>query len=373
MLGETVERIQRLIAGSGLNQAAFAAKAGLDASKFSKSMNGVRRFTSLELARIADVGDVTVDWLLGVDKSVPALAARTRESAATSEAQAIAEADRLAQHWSDLASLGYRQPSTVLDAVPQRGLSIDQGHRLAELALARAADRGVEPWRVRDLSTVVEGVFGIDVRIMRFPRGYEGLSWADDNSRLMVVGTSDIPARQRFTIAHELGHLLARDDQGLHLDPDLSDTAHKKKPSEIKANAFATRFLLPQELLEEEAGRITWSDHSFASLACDLWVSPVNLAWRLYNLGLIDRRQCDAFVRMRSLDAAVLTNRLDSYWEWLATAGQPRLPVPLLRTSFQAYRDGKTTLRPFANLLGTETATIRAAMDGAREESPLSP
>ncbi|GAA0978546.1 hypothetical protein GCM10009555_041700 [Acrocarpospora macrocephala] len=218
----------------------------------------------------------------------------------------------------------------------------------------------------------MEGVFGIDVRIMRFPHGYEGLSWADDNSRLMVVGTSDIPARQRFTIAHELGQLLAGDDQGLHLDPDLTDTTHKKKPSEIKANAFATRFLLPQELLEEKARHITWSDHSFASLACDLWVSPVNLAWRLYNLGLIDRQQCDAFVRMRSLDAAVLTNRLDSYWEWLTTAGQPRLPVPLLRTSFQAYRDGKTTLRPLANLLGTQTTTVRAALDGTREESPIS-
>lgn len=370
MPGETTKRIQQLITESALNQTEFAAKAGLDAPKFSKSMNGVRRFTSLDLARIAEVGGVTVDWLLGIDRPAPALAARARDS--TTEQEAIAEAERLAQFWSDLAFLGYEQQRPTLEPVAQQGRWIDQGRKLAESALRHAGDLGFEPWKVRDLAPLVEDAFGVDVRIMCFPFGYEGLSWADTVCKLMIVGTSEVPARQRFTIAHELGHLLAEDDQGLHLDPNLSDAEHKKAPSEMRANAFATEFLLPRDVLKAKAENLDWSERSFAELACDLWVSPVNLAWRLFNLNLINSEQCTKFRAMRSLEAATLANRLDPHWLWLASAGQPRISMPLVRSTFLAYRRGNTTLRPLANLLGVDTAYLRQAMDGAREESPLS-
>jgi transcriptional regulator with XRE-family HTH domain len=67
MSGEQVvsQRVRQVISESGLSQAEFAAKAGLDGPKMSKSLSGVRRFTSLDLARIADVGGVTVLYLLG--------------------------------------------------------------------------------------------------------------------------------------------------------------------------------------------------------------------------------------------------------------------------------------------------------------------
>jgi Zn-dependent peptidase ImmA (M78 family)/transcriptional regulator with XRE-family HTH domain len=371
MPGETTKRIQQLITESALTQTEFAAKTGLDAPKFSKSMSGVRRFTSLDLARIAEVGGVTVDWLLGIDRPAPALAARARDST-TSEQEAIAEAERLAQSWSDLAFLGYEQPRAALESIAQRGRCIDQGRELAESALRHADKLGFEPWKTRDLAPLVENLFGIDVRIMRFPSGYEGLSWGDNTCKLMIVSTSEIPARQRFTIAHELGHLLAEDDQGLHLDPNLSDAEHRKAPSEMRANAFATEFLLPREVLKARAEGRDWSERSFAELACDLWVSPVNLAWRLFNLKLIDSERCADFRAMRALDAATLANRLDSHLPWIASAGQPRISMPLVRSTLLAYQRGDTTLRPLANLLGMDTARLRQAMNGAREESPLS-
>ncbi|MCW2878543.1 MAG: hypothetical protein JWQ95_2643 [Sphaerisporangium sp.] len=371
MPGETTKRIQQLITESTHTQTEFAAQAGLDASKFSKSMSGVRRFTSLDLARIAEVGGVTVDWLLGIDRPAPALAARARD-AATSEQEAIAEAERLAQLWSDLAFLGHKQPQVAMDPVVQRGRFVDQGRRLAEVALRHAQKLDSEPWKARDLAPLVEDLFGIDVRIMRFAFGYEGLSWGDDTCKIMIVGTSEVPARQRFTIAHELGHLLAEDDQELHLDPNLSDAEHRKAPSEIRANAFATEFLLPQDVLREKARTMPWSDQSFAEVACDLWVSPVNLAWRLFNLKLISNEQCTRFRGMRAIDAAMLAGRMDTHWQWIAAAGQPRISVPLVRATFLAYQRGDTTLRPLANLLGLDTDFLRQAMDGAREESPLS-
>jgi AcrR family transcriptional regulator len=58
------DRVRRLVAHLGCTQGDFAARIGLDGSKLSRSLNGARRFTLPELARIAEVGGVSTDWLL---------------------------------------------------------------------------------------------------------------------------------------------------------------------------------------------------------------------------------------------------------------------------------------------------------------------
>ncbi|WP_433348761.1 helix-turn-helix domain-containing protein [Microtetraspora malaysiensis] len=370
MAGEkTAARVRQLIAESGLTQAEFAGRAGLDASKMSKSLSGVRRFTSLDLARIADLCGVTVDWLLGADPISPSLAARTAASPLTSADTAIREAERLAQMRADLAFLGFRQdvPRFELGG----GSFVDQGTNLATAAAEHALGRDVTLWKCRDLAAVVETTFGVDVRVHKQPDGFDGLSWSDDNSALIVVGTSEVPARQRFTIAHELGHLLARDDQGLNVDVNINDAEHKKKSSEKRANAFAAELLLPGQVLREEARRTRWSRQDFAALTCRLWVSPSTLAWRLFNLDLIDRGLCDSFRGMTAGEAASLAGEWESFGEWIQNASRTRIPTPLVRDTFQAYVEKKSTLRPFANLLDVDTATLRQAINGTREDSPL--
>ncbi|GII52912.1 hypothetical protein Pth03_13010 [Planotetraspora thailandica] len=372
MAGEkTAERVRRLIGESGLTQAEFAAKAGLDAPKMSKSLSGVRRFTSLDLARIADVGEVSVDWLIGAEPASPSMAARSSALASKSSDVAVREAERLAQIRADLAFLGYRQEPSGFVAASLSGRLIDQGRRLAVQARAHARNQGVDLSEQRDLAETVEGLFGVDVAIVRLPDGFDGLTYVDEHARLMVIGTSEVPARQRFTVAHELGHLLAGDDQGLHLDVDLHDDAHKQQPAEMRANAFAAELLLPEEVLRTAAAETAWSDTVFARLACRLWVSPSTLAWRLFNLDLIDRRLCDSFRVMTTGHAAHLAGAVNVLGEWIESASRPRTPAALVRGTFQAYADGNATLRPFADLIGVDTATLRHALSETREESPL--
>ncbi|WP_326644634.1 XRE family transcriptional regulator [Streptosporangium sp. NBC_01755] len=372
MAGEmAVVRVRQLIAESGLTQAEFAAKAGLDAPKISKSLSGVRRFTSLDLARIANVGGVTVDWLLGAETTAPSMATRISAAPRSPADMAVQEAERFAQIWADLAYLGYGQNLYKIPPVPKSGRPVDQGRQLAARALDHFRSVGGSPYEKRDLAEAVEEVFGIDVAIVRLPDGFDGLTWVDDQASLIIAGTSRFPARQRFTIAHELGHILAGDDQKPHLDANLNDVLHKQQSSETRANAFAAEFLLPEEVLREEAGEVTWSDTSFAELACRLWVSPSTLAWRLFSLGLIDRQLCDSFRRLNTAEAAHLAGAVNSLAEWIELASRPRTPAPLIRTTFQAYADGKATLRPFANLIGVESATLRQALNEEREESPL--
>ncbi|MDP9846246.1 helix-turn-helix domain-containing protein [Streptosporangium lutulentum] len=367
----TAVRVRQLITESGLTQAVFAGKVGLDESKMSKSLSGVRRFTSLDLARIADLCGVSVDWLLGASSLTPSMAARTSTDTLTASDAAIREAERLAQLRADLAFLGYRQDVPKFRWAPTSLLNVDQGRDLAVSATECAAAKEVTLWRSRDLAEAVETAFGVDVRVHRLPDGFDGLSWVNEEASLIVVGTSEFPARQRFTIAHELGHLLAGDDQGLHVDANIQDAVHKRKPSEVRANAFAAELLLPGDILREESAHTTWSRETFARLACRLWVSPSTLAWRLFNLKLIDRSLCDSFRTMTAGDAAGLTGSFESFGEWLQHSSTPRIPRLLVRATAQAYADGKATLRPFANLIGRDTDTLRQAISETREDSPL--
>ncbi|GAB2911632.1 XRE family transcriptional regulator [Nonomuraea fastidiosa] len=373
MAGETAARVRQLIEQSGLTQAEFAAKAGLDAPKMSKSLSGVRRFTSLDLARIADLCGVSVDWLLGMSEPTPATSARAATDRPTSADAAVKEAERLAQLRADLAFLGYRQEIPRFETGGLSRPSVRQGRDLATQATALAAAKGYELWRCQDLAGAVEAAFGVDVRVHRLAPGFDGLSWSDANTALMVVATSEVPARQRFTIAHELGHLLAGDDQGLHLDVDIHAADHRREPSERRANAFAAELLLPAEMLHDRVRRTSRPVDELARLACELWVSPSTLAWQLFNLQLIDKSQCDSLRALTAWDAAWKAGAVEALGEWIQLASRPRLPGPLVRTTFQAYAEGKATLRPFANLIGSDTDTLRQAITGMAEGSPLQP
>src|SRR5690606_31849730 len=165
----TAARVRQLIKESGLTQAEFAGRVGLDASKMSKSLSGVRRFTSLDLARIADLCGVTVDWLLAVDSLTPSLATRAAPLS-SSAAAAIKEAERLARMRADLAFLGYRREVPAFELTG--GSLIDQGTDLACKAAEHAARERINFWETRDLADAVEKAFGVDVRIYECPNAF---------------------------------------------------------------------------------------------------------------------------------------------------------------------------------------------------------
>ena len=102
------DRVRDLVASSGVSQGDYAQSVGLDPTKLSKSLSGARRFSSLDLARIAERSDVTVDWLLTGDQPVMATAARAAKGSATEVA--VAEAERLVELRESAARLGYPQP-----------------------------------------------------------------------------------------------------------------------------------------------------------------------------------------------------------------------------------------------------------------------
>jgi len=353
-------RVLSLIEASGLSRRAFAQDIGLDDSKLSKSLGGARRFSSLDLARVAERFGVTIEWLLTGEEPALALAARTTTGQART---ALEAAKRYSVMREDLAAFGWEQPWRPLDVRALDGTYAERGRALAVAALARITSAGL-PLTAADLPALIETAFGADVAVVLLDEGFDGLSAASDEAKLIVAGTSAVPARQRFTLAHELGHLLAGDDQGVHLDKDIYDRAQAKDPSEMRANAFASTFLMPEGLLREAAGTSGLTEDGFAGLACDLKVTPSALAIRLQQLRLIDAGTCDRFRKLTAARAAAVSGRSAEFARRVADASSPRPPGLLVRDAYAAYEAGATTLRPYASLLGVDADELRAALEG---------
>jgi Zn-dependent peptidase ImmA (M78 family) len=67
---------------------------------------------------------------------------------------------------------------------------------------------------------------------------------------------------QRFTGAHELGHIIMRHNLSLDGDEILGRTASLKGSNEVQANAFAAEFLIPRWLLAVHANAQGWNRES---------------------------------------------------------------------------------------------------------------
>jgi len=80
------DRVRQVVDRAGDTRARFAERIGLDSSKLSRSLSGKRRFTSFELARIAELTEVSLDWLLHGNGAGPA-PAPTGSAGATAAAE----------------------------------------------------------------------------------------------------------------------------------------------------------------------------------------------------------------------------------------------------------------------------------------------
>lgn len=356
------ERVRSLIEQRDQTQSAFAAEIGLDPTKLSKSLSGVRRFSSLDLALIAETCGVTVDWLLTGDDVPVAVAARA--AAGSPAADALTLARHYATVRSDLASLGYQQGWRTPEAPRLGGTWKHQGAELAAAAsaqLARTGDILTEP-----LADLIERAFGVDVGVEPLGDGMDGLAVATPELKLILAAPSAVPARQRFTIAHELGHLLASDDQQIHTDADIYRT--DRVESEIRANAFAAHLLMPTPQLREVV-QPGFDRAAFCELATTWRVSPSSLAARLEELRLIDAGTADGYGSISAAQASREIGQSGLVARLAAESTAIRPPGLLLRDALAAYEDGQASLRLYASLLGVSTDSLRAQWEaeGARD------
>lgn len=345
---------------SGLTIHGFAAHVDLEAGQLSKSLDGASDFSVVDLACIADACEVSVDWLLTGTEPPLAVAARTTTGNAT---EALAVAREYTSRRADLDSLGFPHPWRPVSVAPGAGSSYAaQGDALARAALKEIEQHG-RSVTAENLAELIEEIFGADVAVAQFGSGFDGLAAATHTAKLILLATTSNPARQRFTLAHELGHLLADDNQEVHLDRDIFDSAQKKDPSEQRANAFASALLMPEGTLRGALKAVGLNWVSFATLSCDLMVSPKTLGLRMLRLRIIDAGMRERYARMTASEAAHIAGRSDEFNQRAAVAEAPRLPGLLVRDTRAAYDAGKSTLRPYATLLGVDVDELANELD----------
>jgi len=101
------------------------------------------------------------------------------------------------------------------------------------------------------------------------------------SSATIYVHTDDVSYRQRFTMAHELGHLM------LHQGKEFRDNFRNQGPKEVEANRFAAALLMPREiLLPYAAGKQVHPSR----LAKIFQVSEQAMVYRLMRLGFTASR-----------------------------------------------------------------------------------
>jgi Zn-dependent peptidase ImmA (M78 family) len=132
----------------------------------------------------------------------------------------------------------------------------------------------------------VARALGVAVFPRPFPDALSALLLRHENRAFIGVNSHQAKVRQRFSIAHELGHFVLHHKDSYFIDYGVSAAVEGETPGyhwkhEQAANRFAAELLMPEELLRRDARTV-----SLSRLATRYEVSEEAMGFRLANLGL---------------------------------------------------------------------------------------
>lgn len=161
-------------------------------------------------------------------------------------------------------------------------------------AARRKAQALIERFGIESAPVPVERIakgLGIRVQYAPFDGDLSGMAFVKDGTPIAGVNSLHHPNRQRFTLAHEIGHIqLHRSiiENEVHVDNIIlrrdSISATGTDRLEIEANAFGSELLVPEKILTAVlAGRTIdlEDDEHIAALAKRFKVSEAAMRYRL--------------------------------------------------------------------------------------------
>jgi Zn-dependent peptidase ImmA (M78 family) len=220
---------------------------------------------------------------------------------------------------------------------------------------------GIAP--IADLAEVVERLVGVDVGAASLPEGVSGICATDPQreTTIVLINSNDVSDRQRFTLAHELGHLVF--GGGTHVDA----VDGQRTPREITCDEFARHLLIPQDgvrrWLDIPAGTNVSpvDERTMALLSRHFGTSPEVTRIQLRLMGLLPV----------SLEGGTLASGRQWAYEFgwgpqfdstQEASAQPRVPRRILDRATEAYRDGKLGIRALARLQSRPVPEVEQAL-----------
>lgn len=137
---------------------------------------------------------------------------------------------------------------------------------------------------------------GLRVAYEKLDNEVSGVLVLQESKPMIFVNSEQHSNRQRFTIAHELGHYLLHKQEQVHVDNDFTVVYRDSKSStgedlhEIEANQFAAELLMPEKCVEQylaENKIKVITETTIAEMADFFGVSLQAMSIRLSVLGLI--------------------------------------------------------------------------------------
>jgi len=284
MAGERVRAIRHLL---GISQVDLAKAASVSQSLISQVESGIKEASEELIQAVASATSTPISFFHVIPADVPLGTLKFRKLASAKQGDTkrikvlFDEAYRIVVDL--LTESGYPRPDLP---VATDEPSLDDIEKLAQAT--RDALQLADDGPIRHLTRACERA-GIAVVPLTLPRlddeeegpiGHFGVSCWLSRDDPAVIGylTGSSGDRQRFTIAHELGHLVLHSRRRIVRDP------------EAEANRFAASLLIPEhrarEMFESE---VTLTD--LKNMKARWGVSMQALIMRGANLGLIDERR----------------------------------------------------------------------------------
>jgi Zn-dependent peptidase ImmA (M78 family) len=123
-----------------------------------------------------------------------------------------------------------------------------------------------------------------------------GMLYRDGENKIIGINSNHHPNRQRFSIAHEVGHLLLHEKE-VFIDKVVNFRSSRSSlaidTEEIAANAFAAELLMPKEFVKNELKKLIGQESMptekelVENFARVFKVSTAAMEYRLNNLGVL--------------------------------------------------------------------------------------
>lgn len=336
------ERLKRAREAAGLSLRALAEQVGISHTMIKKYEDGLSTPDSSQLIKLAKALKVRGEYFfrpftVQLDATVEY---RKRANTSAKLLKSIhADVEEQAERWYELANL-YPQfpvkPFAVPTDLPAQVQTLDEVEQIAA-AVRESWKLGEDP--ITDLVNVLEerGILVIFTTLDANSK-FDGLAATICQQPVIVVAQHWTGDRQRFTLAHELGHLM--------LHGRLAEVVDEEKA----CNRFAGAFLLPASAIRQQLGQqrrmVEWQElyllkHEFG----------LSMAGCLY----------------RAADTAIITSEmLKSLYQQFAMRGwrkqEPNAPYPAEQTIlfkqlvYRALAEGWIGESKAAELLGIPLA-----------------
>jgi len=260
----------------GISQEELAQRLGYTSSAtISHFETGQRKISIIDLQRLSEILGLPPQYFLETDESKTGMqhfrlrATEIKPSARDAVAGFLAFASTHGKKTKQLPDgLSERRPGEAAEKI---------------LEFTRIKEPPISPGQVsKELN--------VPVFYWDFPDEVSGIFVSEDETTCIGVNQDHSSVRQKFTIAHELGHLVYQNGNELCVDfkdtemttPDLDD---KQRKEETKANQFAASLLMPMEWIKKDF--LKYGAEGLLFLSQRYEVSEQSLWYRLHSLKLV--------------------------------------------------------------------------------------